>query len=208
MYSSLKFRKHPGGIYSWLKWVKVWVSYSFYASLILVPFSIFLQFDGQPVANVVKLDTKSLVSENRAYTIIDTSKEILEIKNATWFDKFVFGVVEDQFLSFFNLIFYSLTLLQLFLIFKKLELSKPFHLDIAKRLNYIGFILIGFTAVVLLRVWYMDEVIKNLTLNHYRLDYQFYFAKINEFKLGILILIIAAVYKNGCILQNEQDLTI
>lgn len=203
-----KYRMHKGGIYAWLKWIKLWVAYGFYAGLILLPFSIFMQFEADPIANVVCLKYKEQATSFGNYNLLGTNKDVIAIKSANGLDKLVFGVIDDEFLSFFNLIFYVLILFQLHLVFKKLEINKPFHPAIAKRLNYIGLILMSSTVIVFLRVWYMDSVVGNLTDHLYRLDYKVYLVHANEFKLGILILIIAYIYKYGCFLQQEQDLTI
>lgn len=206
--TGFKYRIHGGGIIAWLKWIKLWVAYGFYAGLIFIPFSIFMQFESNPVANVVNLKAKAKIIGHSAYNLLGTNKSVLEIKTANWLDKLLFGALDDDFLSFFNFSFYVLVLLQLHLILKKLEIAKPFHPIIAKRLRCIGLILIGSSFVILLRSWYMDSVIVELTDHFYRLDYKVYLAHVNEFKLGILILIVAYIYKYGCYLQQEKDLTI
>ena len=206
--TGFKYRMHGGGITALLKWIKLWVAYGFYGGLILIPFSIFMQFEGNPRANVICLKSKTEIITHNTYSLLGSQKDVLEIKAANWLDKVVFGALDDDFLSFFSYFFYFLVLLQLHLIFKKMEISKPFHPVIAKRLRYIGFILISSSIFLVLRIWYMDSVITTLTAHFYRLDYKVYYAHVNEFKLGILILIIAYIYKYGCYLQQEQDLTI
>lgn len=203
---SQKFRKHPGGIASWIKWVKWWVMLVLFGSAVMVPFSIFLQFNDHPIIDVVQLKNKSSLIETSNYLISGANMGELKMLKYNFFDSIVCYTFSPT--SLFASLFSFLIAWQLYLIFKKLEMARPFHKDIPKRIQYIGIILIAISIISFLRVFYMDYIVSDLTDHTFKVNFKLYVGDINSFKVGILVLIIAAIYKQGFKLQQDQDLTI
>ncbi len=199
-------RKHPGGVVAWIKWIKWWLIVVLLASAIILPLSFFLQLFDNPVVDVVQVKNKISLSETSNYVINGSNTGELELLNYNFLNSIIFNTVGPT--SLFPALFSFLIALQLFLIFKKLEIHRAFYQEISKRIQYIGIILITISITTLLRVYYMDNIVSKLTQHTFKVNYKLYNGDINSFKVGILVLIIAAIYKRGCSLQQEQDLTI
>ncbi len=199
-------RKHPGGVAAWIKWIKWWLVVMLIGGVMTLPIIVFIQFTESPSVEVIELKKKTSTIESNNYSISELNNAEITLKNYDFLDSIAFNIVGP--FSFYGMIFSLLITWQLYLIFKRLELARPFHKEIPRRIQFIGVILIAISAVTLLRVYYMDRVINNLTHQTYKINYKLYAGDMNSFKVGILVLIIAVIYKQGCTLQQEQDLTI
>ncbi len=106
-------------------------------------------------------------------------------------------------------IFFALLLLtyQLKLIFSRLARNHPFDEANIPRLRNIGFILIGFSFLQ----WLISVVIDQVLTSRFKwgdgvsLTYSF---NISYLVAGIILIIVAGIFKTGVSLEEEQSLTI
>lgn len=201
-----KFRKHPGGAFSLVKWIKWWIIAALLFSVIAIPFSLFIQFNLGPEVEVIKIGSKTVLKETPYYVLEGGDATKITLPNTNILNIIIFDT--NYPMPFFSALFSLIIVWQLYLIFKRLEIDRPFHKEIPKRIKYIGILLIISSLFTFLRIYYMDIVIRNLTDNVYRINYKFHYGDISSIKIGVLVLVIAAIYKQGCRLQHEQDLTI
>ena len=95
---------------------------------------------------------------------------------------------------------------QLSLILKSVEKDKPFEVNNARRLTIMGVLLIAFSIVfrigdyVILQSALNAVDIPNMTIN-YTFDK-------NGLLMGLLLFILAGVFKHGSYLQEEYDTTL
>lgn len=96
-------------------------------------------------------------------------------------------------------------------IFQNLTGNTPFHAENVRRLNWMGFLLIGQNVLAFALAAVMDRLTNaslatlrpaNLGEFHLNLDFD------STWFLGLLILAIAQVYRRGTELQTEHDLTV
>ncbi len=199
-------RKHPGGVNAWIKWIKWWLILMLVGGLFMLPITFLFKFFTNPIVEVVKLKQEPAITQIGNYTVKGLSSTELTLEKYNLIDSILFNSMGLA--SLYDVIFSLIIVWQLYLIFKRLELARPFHQEIPKRIKFIGIVLISISVFTFLRVYYMDHVINELTLNTYKVNYNLYAGDMNSFKVGILVLIIAIIYKQGCRLQQDQDLTI
>ncbi len=205
-----KFRKHPGGVYSGVKVIKVLLLFGLLFSAISAMVALVIMFSENISANVV-----TRVSEATTAAV----KNAFELTNLRTISALNFeprNVLEWFFLprlSDFDFHISLLTLIitwQLYRIFKEINLANPFYESISKRLTVVYLIIFYGFIFSILRYAYFMYIIRDLTDNAYNLNAKDYISTASYFSVGtwIIVYLFAYVYKKGVLLQKEQDLTI
>ncbi|MBC8051847.1 MAG: DUF2975 domain-containing protein [Sphingobacteriaceae bacterium] len=94
---------------------------------------------------------------------------------------------------------------QAFKVFEALKLEAPFLRETASRIKKLGILIITAWVTGLIKNSYTRSSIWELTNEQYHFDAP---DSVYSLGLGIIMLIIAAVYKRGCELQEDRDLTV
>ena len=124
-------RKHPGGVVAWIKWIKWWLLVVLIGSVMMLPLSVFLQLYDNPIVDVIQVKNKIILSETTNYVINGSNSGEFKLLTYSFLDSIIFNTVGPT--SLFPALFSFLIVLQLYLIFKKLEIDRPFHKEIPRR---------------------------------------------------------------------------
>jgi hypothetical protein len=103
------------------------------------------------------------------------------------------------------LVFYCLLCFLFYRIVAATEIESPFSDKNIKRIFWIGYILILYDAFVVLRSAILSNYVENITDKIFRFDG---LGPLVYFKIGILVIILAMIYRRGVSLQREQELTV
>lgn len=102
-------------------------------------------------------------------------------------------------------IFYSVVCFLLHRIISSTYLESPFSHKNIKRVLWIGYTLILYDVFTIARFFLLSIYVEELTNNQFRYDG---LGPLIYFKVGILVIVIAMIYRRGVALQHEQELTI
>lgn len=108
-------------------------------------------------------------------------------------------------LSIPYLIFYSLLCFLFYRIVAATEIESPFSDKNIKRIFWIGYILILYDVFIILRSGILTYYVENITDKAFRYDG---LGPLVYFKVGILVIILAMIYRRGVAMQREQELTV
>lgn len=103
------------------------------------------------------------------------------------------------------LVFYSVLCFLFYRIIDSIALESPFSDKNIKRIFLIGYILIAYDSMVVIRYVFLSWYVENITDNSFRYDG---LGPLVYFKVGILVIILAMIYRRGVLMQREQELTI
>lgn len=206
---SNKFRKHPGGVKSVFSFINLFLLLGIIAQSILVVMAIVSMGDDD-----ISLEVTAAVSKSPAPAIgglpVEALRTILllnfEPRNILeWLLLPRFGGF-DVYTGLISIV----VTWQLYCVFKKINLKKPFHTEVLSRMTIIHrLILIGIFCGVL-RYAYLLSVVKHIGKGDYILAGNPFLSPIGYFTGGtwIIVYLFAQVYKKGVVLQQEQELTI
>lgn len=85
------------------------------------------------------------------------------------------------------------------------EIESPFSDKNIKRIFWIGYILILYDVFVVIRYIILSIFVQDITDKTYRYDG---LGPLVYFKIGILVIILAMIYRRGVVMQREQELTV
>lgn len=213
--NTMKLRKHPGGLRFWIRLFKVLFKLSIGYWVVLGFISLILMFSTNLALRVESKKTvaaPALISNVKS--IKQTGTYYFEVRNV--FD-WLFFSRESNFLktkrsphgiwipNLFDCVFMLLTIWYMFRIFRALELDNPFSFKIAKDIKTLGHVMLCGFIFDLIQGIYIHLTIQRSTNHLYKV-----IGGKTEFSLGIIviILIIAEVYKRGCELQEDKNLTV
>ncbi len=108
-------------------------------------------------------------------------------------------------LSIPYLIFYSLLCFLFYRIVAATEIESPFSDRNIKRIFWIGYILILYDVFIILRSGILTYYVENITDKAFGNDG---LGTLVYFKVGILVIILAMIYRRGVAMQREQELTV
>lgn len=103
------------------------------------------------------------------------------------------------------LIFHVIICFLLYRIVASLSMEGPFIDKNIQRIFWIGYSMIIYDVFMLIRNVWMGLYVERLTGNVYQYDN---FTQLMFLKFGIVVIIIAMVYRRGVAIQREQELTI
>lgn len=103
------------------------------------------------------------------------------------------------------LIFHIIICFLLYRIVASLSMEGPFIDKNIKRIFWIGYSMIIYDVFTLIRNMWMGFYVERLTGNVYQYDN---FTQLMYLKFGVVVIIIAMVYRRGVDIQREQELTI
>lgn len=97
---------------------------------------------------------------------------------------------------------------QLLRIFRILDEFASFSFSIAKNIKILGQIYIVGFVLELFRIVYSVFTIRHLTHGIYKFEMLSASNYFSSFFAGLILLVVAAIYKKACYLQEEQELTV
>jgi|GEM_PF-947846 len=202
--NTLKLRKHPGGLRGFISSFRTLIPLTLLVWGLLTIGSLVNMVSTTRTVNVVCKEC----TLNKLPVVTGQIAKIKSIGIYTFSARNVFDWLlfpGEHFPDIFTCLFTLLILWYLLRVFKALELDSPFSFKIAGYINKLGWIIIAGWVFAGLREIYMSYSIKSLTDDVYKFN-----GSIAGYSLGmgIIILIIAAVYKRGCELQEDKELTI
>lgn len=200
---TIRFRKHPGGLRAIIKTFRILLQLGMLVFSIFLLCSLYQLFTGEVSVAVI---SRKPVPGDLPYGITAV-KNIgrYTFDNPNWIE-WLFFSHGARFQDVFS---YAITLLSMwftFKIFKELDLNNPFSIGIAKNVRILGLIFIAGFGYNFLRSMYLVAVIRSLTSREFT-PYSIS-GSYGGLISGIILLIIAAVYKRACELQQYRDLTI
>lgn len=102
-------------------------------------------------------------------------------------------------------IFYCALCFLFYRIIASIEIESPFSDKNTKRISWIGYSLILYDVFVVVRSVVLSYYVENITNKAFRYDG---FGPLVYFKVGILVIILAMIYRRGVSMQREQELTV
>lgn len=102
-------------------------------------------------------------------------------------------------------IFYCLLCFLFYRIVAATEIESPFSDKNIKRIFWIGYILILYDVFTVIRYIILSIFVENVTSKTYHYDG---LGPLVYFKVGILVIILAMIYRRGVALQREHELTV
>lgn len=102
-------------------------------------------------------------------------------------------------------IFYCSLCFLFYRIIASTEIESPFSNKNIKRIFWIGYILILYDVFVIVRFGILSNYVENLTNKIFVYDG---LGPLVYFKVGILVIILAMIYRRGVSMQREQELTV
>lgn len=103
------------------------------------------------------------------------------------------------------LIFYCVLCFLFYRIIDSTALESPFSDKNIKRIFWIGYILIAYDSIVVIRYVLLFWYVENITENSFKYEG---LGPLVYFKVGILVIILAMIYRRGVLMQREQELTV
>jgi len=201
-FSAIKLRRHPGGLRGFITTIRILLQVWLFIATLFAATSLMMMF----TSNIaVKVESRKSVGTTDSLPNLKhiTQRGLYSFKARNVFDWFLFD--RTHLPNVFTCVFVLLITWYTYKIFKSLELDHPFSLQIAKDIRFLGLLMIFAAIFSLLQGIYMHYVIMSLTEKAYKLGgRQFSFS----FWSGIIVLIIAEVYRRGCELQEDKDLTV
>lgn len=110
-------------------------------------------------------------------------------------------------LSCLNLLFMLAFTFTLFQIFRSISYSEPFAIKTLKQINIISIILIVWGIILLIRNAYLDYYLRDFSNNTFGF-YTLFTTPSSLIQTGIVVFIIANVYKRGIAFQQDSTLTV
>ena len=202
--NTMKFRKHPGGLRGLVTTLKILFFLAFcLAAAQMVGAAIGVVSTSRTVQMISRRVTSpnlsisggqmKLVKESGSYTF--KSRSILDriLINKT-------GIPD-----ILSCIFTLLVIWQAFKIFEALKLDNPFMFEIAARIKKLGMLVIISWLFTFAKHFYIVYTIHQLT----NWQYRFHSSQSGySLGLGVIIMIIAEIYRRGCEFQEERELTV
>lgn len=102
-------------------------------------------------------------------------------------------------------ILYGVVCFLFYRIIASTSVSGPFMQKNIKRIFWIGYVLILYDVFSIVRSIILSVFVENLTQDAYRYDGM---GPMIYYKVGILVIVTAMIYKKGVIMQQEQELTV
>lgn len=102
-------------------------------------------------------------------------------------------------------IFYSSLCFLFYRIINSTSIESPFSHKNIKRVFWVGYILIIYDTFTVIRFISLSIFVKNATNQTYFYDG---LGPLIYFKIGILVIILAMIYRRGVAMQREQELTV
>jgi hypothetical protein len=102
-------------------------------------------------------------------------------------------------------VFYFILCFLLYRIISSLSIESPFSERNTKRIFWIGYALIFYDVFAVIRFSILSAFVEKTTTQLFRYDG---LGPLIYFKVGILIIILAMIYRRGVAMQREQELTI
>lgn len=102
-------------------------------------------------------------------------------------------------------IFYCSLCFLFYRILASIEIESPFSDKNIKRIFWIGYILILYDAFTVIRFIILSIFVQDVTDKTYHYDG---LGPLVYFKVGILVIILAMIYRRGVSMQREQELTV
>lgn len=163
------------------------------------------------VLNVRKISsdtTQRVLDETSGYGFKQSKAGDLIVMMPWYTQLFVpFGVVNisDFDMSIPYWIFYGALSFLFYRIIAATEIESPFSDKNIKRIFWIGYILILYDAFMVLRFLVLSNYVDTISNRGFRYDG---LEPLVYFKVGILVIILAMIYRRGVAIQREQELTI
>lgn len=111
-----------------------------------------------------------------------------------------------------HLITSFIMLLLLFLVFKNLDYSKPFVPSVARYIYGLAWLLIVDFIIMFLRKFQINQLITTYTNQEFRYDIynggMFDTSLAMGFRFGIILLVVAMIYRKGVEMAQDQELVI
>jgi len=201
--NTLKLRKHPGGLRGFITTFRI----LFFLALVLGAVNVVASFMMTCKSErFVSVTSRKEVSEQTV-----KNGELIKIKNSAVYrfkpQKVAHWLLFDPKISqnIFSSLFTLAIVWYAFKIFEALKLDNPFVPKVAGYMTTLGWVIIMAAIFNILRNGYLHFAVKELTEKGYKFSGS---DSGYSLGLGIIILIIAQVFKKGCELQEDKDLTI
>lgn len=207
--SSVIFRKHPGGLQARIKWVRWILGYGLLTSALLFIFSIGLMFTQEPLAVPVKLSLTATDNLNieEQFGLMQGLKGDLLIKNPTVLDRVVLDHPANR-TGWAGALFWALICWFLIRILNDLDLKNPFRMSISRHINAIAIVLFMFPLFQLIRMGYSYVVVRRVGAASMPDTDLILTGFTGYLLLALMLTVIAYVYRVGCRMQEDQELTV
>lgn len=103
------------------------------------------------------------------------------------------------------IIFYCVLCFLFYRIIASIEIESPFSDKNIKRIFWIGYVLILYDVFVIIRSGILSYYVEQLTDKAFRYEG---LGPLVYFKVGILVIVLAMIYRRGVSMQHEQELTV
>lgn len=116
-----------------------------------------------------------------------------------------FGLTKNSLIS---LSISLLVIIQLIKIFKSLDVFALFSFQLAAHIKTLGKIYILSFALTVLQLFYITYKVKDVVGKGFKLESSLINNSFSSLFVGLILLVIAAIYKKACLIQEEQQLTV
>lgn len=202
-------RNHPGGILARIKWLRWILGYGLLTSLLLFIFSVFILFTQEPLTIPIKLYEKGVegLRIEEQFGLLPGLKGDLLVDAPTVWDRILLNHPTNP-VGWAGALFRLMICWFLLRILNELDVQNPFRFSISKFINKIAIILFMFPLFMMIRMAYSFVVISRLDANGMP-DTDLLLSGFSGYMLlALMLTVIAYVYRIGCRIQADQELTI
>lgn len=202
--STMSLRKHPGGFQANIKWIKWLLSAFIFISLVSLFFSISFAISERSIVLPVQL------SGSDSHSLPDgtyLSRGYVEVTGVSVLDVLAFDHA-DQGIGWYRDLPRLLICWFLLSIFSRLVVDRPFQRNIMPYIGGLAAVFYFLAGYYLFRVIYAPSIFQSYSISYSLYSDEFLASFSTNLLLAVGLSMFAFVFKKGCVIQEERELTI